>query len=61
MWCLISANGVGFDVVCYLINGYWVYGGIAAIKGGHFTYVSVSWQDNIIGAGIDDGTQEIYW
>ena len=41
-WCPISSNGMGFDVMCYIINGCWVYRGITAMKGDHFAYVPVS-------------------
>ena len=60
-WCLICINGIGFDVMHYLINECWVCRDITAFKGGHFAYVSVSQEDNIIGTGIDDGSQEICW
>ena len=59
--CPTSTNGVSVDVVCYLINGWGLYGFISVTEESHFNYMPVFWQHNIIRAGIYDCIQKVYW
>ena len=50
---------LGFNYMHDLIHGSCFDSFIIMAKGEKFTYMSISWQCDMVGTGIDDCTQEV--